>query len=59
MFCQVLGFLQNLYRKTPGLTQKEGTKPENASKNRYLDILPCEFTCASSSVIKVNSGFLR
>jgi hypothetical protein len=46
---------ENLYRKTPGLTQKEGAKPENANKNRYLDILPCVFTCDSLFACRVNS----
>ncbi|XP_062518188.1 tyrosine-protein phosphatase non-receptor type 4-like isoform X2 [Corticium candelabrum] len=35
---------EHLHRKTPGLTQKDGAKPENASKNRYLDILPYDHT---------------
>ena len=37
-----LVFLQELYRKKPGMSMEEARKPENLPKNRYRDILPCK-----------------
>lgn len=37
-------FLQELYRKKPGMAMEEARKPENLPRNRYRDILPCKNT---------------
>lgn len=34
---------EQLYRKNPELAITDAKKPENANKNRYRDISPCEF----------------
>lgn len=34
---------EQLYRKNPYLSITEALKPENLTKNRYKDILPCEY----------------
>ncbi len=37
-------FLQQLYRKRPGMSMSCARLPQNVSKNRYRDISPCEYT---------------
>lgn len=38
-------FLQQLYRKRPGMSMLCAKLPQNVSKNRYRDISPCTYLC--------------
>lgn len=48
MCCVV--FLQQLYRKRPGMTMLCAKLPQNVSKNRYRDISPCTASQVSTSM---------
>lgn len=39
----LLAQYETLYRKHPDMFCDESYKPENVNKNRYRDILPCEY----------------
>lgn len=43
-------FLQQLYRKRPGMTMLCAKLPQNVSKNRYRDISPCTASQVSTSM---------